>query len=98
MTLSLEDGSGAHARQRLRHLLDFTSVELFPRARDNNAVISVAATDDRYVPRHSTQALHAHWSNAEFRWLRGGHVSTILSRKDAFRNAVVDAIARLRPA
>lgn len=97
-TLSLEHGSLVHARQRLRQLLDFTSVELFPPARNNNAVISVAATDDRYVPRHSTQALHTHWSGAELRWLRGGHISSIVSQKDAFRNAIADAMARLSPA
>lgn len=98
IALADEYGSGDRARNRLRQLLDFTSVDLFPPACSNNMVIFVAAIDDRYVPKDSTQALRMHWPHAEVRWLRGGHISSIVRHKSVFRAAIVDAMMQLDPA
>jgi len=83
------------ARQRFRDLLKFTGVDTFPPGKPTDSIISVAATDDRFVPRHSSEMILRHLSGTEIRWLSGGHVSSIIFQKKAFRVALADAIYRL---
>jgi hypothetical protein len=83
------------ARQRFRDLLKFTGVETFPPGKPTDSIISVAAIDDRVVPKHSSEMILRHLSGTEIRWVSGGHVSSILFQREAFRVALADAIYRL---
>jgi predicted alpha/beta hydrolase len=84
--------SEAYARKRLRELLHFTSVETFPPPRAGCPVFAVAATSDQFVPRASSETLQAHWPSAHFRWVSGGHVSSIALKKQLFRRTMLEAI------
>jgi hypothetical protein len=86
------------AIRQLRGCLHFTGLEHFPPPRNKPAVIAVAALDDRFVPRHSTETLSRHWPGVEFRWLRGGHVSSIVGHREMHLAALFDAMARLEDA
>jgi hypothetical protein len=83
------------ARVRLRELLGFTSIEHFPPPAPNSIASAVAATDDRFVPRSSSERLRAHWPQAQWRWVEGGHVSSITTKKAVFRQAILDAMRAL---
>lgn len=80
------------ARARMAQLLEFTSVESLPPPHPASRVIAVAARDDHFVPRHSSEALQRHWRQAEFRWIGGGHVSSIAFNKPAFIRAQLEAM------
>ena len=84
------------ASRRLCRCLQFTGMEHFPPPRNNSAVIAVAALDDRFVPRHSIETMSRHWPDAEFRWIKGGHVSSILGRRKVHLAALFDAMAMLK--
>lgn len=95
-TLSADESDPSPANLQLVKYLHFTGIEQYPRPRNNGAVIAIAALDDRFVPRHSTETLSRHWPDAEFRWIKGGHVSSILGQKKAFLSALVDAMSMLQ--
>lgn len=80
---------------RLRRCLHFTGMEHFPPPRNRRTAIAVAALDDRFVSRHSAQTLSRHWAGVEFRWIRGGHVSSIVGHRKMHLAALSDAMARL---
>lgn len=85
-----DDAQAAHAQ--LREVLEFTNVQTLPPPRPGSRVIAVAAKQDYFVPRHSAESMQAHWPDAEFRWIDGGHVSSIAFGKAHFRRALVDAM------
>lgn len=93
--LAASCGSESAARTRLRELLSFTSVERFSPPAHPSVTIAIAATDDRFVPRDSSERLRAHWRQVEWRWVDGGHVSSITTRKAFFRQAIIDAMRAL---
>jgi hypothetical protein len=95
-TLSGGKGDTAQSMARFRQHVAFTGLENFPPPREDSRVVAVAALDDSFVPRHSTDVLVRHWPDAEFRWVRGGHVSSILGRRRAFVLALSDAMMRLQ--
>lgn len=92
-----EDGADPqYASRRLCSCLHFTGMEHFPPPRQDSAVIAIAALDDRFVPRHSIERLAHHWPDAEFRWVKGGHVSSIVGRRKVHLEALFDAMDRLK--
>ena len=93
--LARADRDRACARRQMAACLAFTGIDQFPRPRHGGAVIALAATHDRFVPRHSTDVLVRHWPQAQFRWVRGGHVSSIVGRKGQYVTALSDAMAIL---
>ena len=90
--LNSADYEMSDARERLRDLLGFTSVETLPPPRPGSVVMAVAACGDAFVPRTSSEALQAHWPDAKFHWVSGGHVSSIWLRKPLFRDTMLKAI------
>jgi acetyl esterase/lipase len=81
-------------RDKLRRLFDATGLDAMPAPSSNKTVVVIAAKQDRFVPRSSYDTMRAHWEHAQFRWLGGGHVSSILNRR-AFTSAVCEAMERL---
>lgn len=55
----------------------------------------VGATEDAYVDREAIMDLHAFLEGSEVRWVPGGHVSSFILHQQAFRDAIVDSLARL---
>ncbi|GFP97257.1 uncharacterized protein c4orf29 homolog [Phtheirospermum japonicum] len=82
-------------REHMRNVLSLTDVTRFPRPKNPDAVIFVAATDDGYIPKHSVLELQKAWPGSEVRWVSGGHVSSFLLHNGAFRKAIVDGLDRL---
>ena len=60
-----------------------------------DAAVIVGALQDAYVAQSSVVRLHAHLPGSEVRWVRGGHVTSFIMHHAAFRQAVVDSLARL---
>lgn len=61
-----------------------------------DAAVLVAAADDAYVSTESVTQLHQYWPGSELRLLPGGHVSAFLVHQEHFRQAMRDALQRLR--
>eukprot|EP00887_Chlorella_sp_A99_P005866 scaffold1.g5866.t1 len=80
----------------LREVLEtWTDVTRFPRPQRPDAAVLVGATEDAYVSRESILELHRHLTGSEVRWVPGGHVSSFLLHHSAFRQAILDSLARL---
>jgi hypothetical protein len=60
-----------------------------------SAASLVAMEFDEYVLRSETERLAAHWPGASLRFEKAGHVTGILLRRTALRDAIAEAIARL---
>jgi hypothetical protein len=78
-------------KDKLRNLFLKTGLDSMIAPGPDKKVIVIGAVNDRFVPRNSYETMSRHWKNAEFRWLPGGHVSSILDRK-SFVRAVGDAM------
>jgi len=55
----------------------------------------VAAREDGFVPSASTLRLLQHWRGAELRYLRGGHVSALVTGRAFITRAILDAFSRV---
>ncbi|QSQ22342.1 alpha/beta hydrolase family protein [Pyxidicoccus parkwayensis] len=83
------------ARQRLGHIFDLANLTKFPPPPQPGAAILLACRKDGFVPADETRALHAHWKESELRWVNAGHVSAILTERNALCAAVRDSLARV---
>lgn len=79
----------------LRQVLDeFTHLSKFAKPVDPSLVVVVCAANDAYVPRDKVTGVTDIWPEAQIRYLKNhGHVGAFLFAKDAFRNAIVDALS-----
>jgi len=83
--------------RRLKHCLEvYTDITRFPVPSRPDAAVFVAAEDDAYVDPESVRTLSAYWSGSEMRLVSGGHVTSFLMHHEAFRAAMLDALARVR--
>jgi hypothetical protein len=78
-------------RDKLRHFFVQTGLDNTAAPGSDKHMIAIGAVNDRFVPRSSYDTMIRHWKNVEFRWRRGGHVSSILDRK-YFVHAIYDAM------
>jgi dienelactone hydrolase len=93
--LAGHDEGPEEARTRLRTFLARFDVTRLSRPRAPHAAIVVGTKDDGFVPPSEMRRLAAHWS-CELRWLQAGHASGYLFHRAAMRQALLDAISRLR--
>jgi len=85
------------ALTRLKAVLEtYTDVTRYPLPRRPDAAVFVAAEDDAYVCPASVAATHAYWAGSGLRTVSGGHVSAFLLHQEAFREAMAEALQRLR--
>jgi hypothetical protein len=90
-------GGAAPARQRLAELLEALSITQLPPLPTPRRAIIVAARQDGFVPSASTLRLLQHWRGAELRYLRGGHVSALLTGRAQIAQAILEAFSRVDP-
>jgi hypothetical protein len=88
-------GGAEAARKRLAELLEGLSITQLPPLPNPRRAIIVAARKDGFVPSASTLRLLQHWRGAELRYLRGGHVSGLLSGRSVIARAILDAFSRI---
>ncbi len=84
------------ARAALSERLDAISLLRLPSPPRPDAAVLVGATRDGYVAASSIEALHAHWRGSSLRWINEGHVSGFIRSGDVARQALRDALCRLR--
>lgn len=92
--LAEEAGGLDAARERFARALDPVRVDRFPAPHDPGRAILVSSAHDGFIPREEAEALHAHWSGSELRWVQGGHLTGLVLRHDAHRRALLDAFGR----
>ena len=90
-------GGPEAARERLGSLLEALSITALPPLPNPRRAILVAARQDGFVPSASTLRLLQHWRGAELRYVRGGHVSGLLTSRPVIVRAVLDAFSRIEP-
>ena len=90
-------GGAATARERLAELLERLSILEQPPLPQPKRAIVVAAREDGFVPSASTLRLLQHWRGAELRYVRGGHVSSLLTGRALITRAILDAFSRIEP-
>jgi pimeloyl-ACP methyl ester carboxylesterase len=93
--LAGETGMQSEASERLRRLIERADLTRHTPPLRADAAILVGCARDGYIMRAEIQRLHQHWPGSELRWLRAGHVTAVLRRRNFLRGAVVDAIERL---
>ncbi|KJE97436.1 hypothetical protein CAOG_07296 [Capsaspora owczarzaki ATCC 30864] len=59
------------------------------------ATVIVVARNDAYIPLPYAEELSHLWPGSEVRYVGGGHVSSFLLRQGVFKQATMDAFARL---
>lgn len=85
------------ARHRLAELLEgFSITRVAPLPNPRRAIL-LAARQDGFVPAASTLRLLQHWRGAELRYLRGGHVSGLITGRAVITRSILDAFSRLEP-
>ena len=83
------------ARRLLKEQLDRSDLRLFPRPPRTDCCIWVAASWDAYVSAESCRLTQQIWPASTIRWVRSGHVSSVLWRRKAFIKGIVDSFALL---
>jgi dienelactone hydrolase len=87
---------GESVLSRARSLFDATSLEQIAELSAGHRLIAVAATHDKFVPSQSYRVMARHWRRSEVRWVRGGHVSSIMRHK-VYLEAIKDALRPIHP-
>lgn len=88
-------GGEAEAAPRLHAFMLRASVQTVEPVEHTRHAVIVAADSDGYVPRESTEILHAHWPGSELRWVRGGHATLFWLGRSLMADTIVDAFDRL---
>jgi pimeloyl-ACP methyl ester carboxylesterase len=88
-------GGAAAARERLAGFLERLSITSLPPLSQPRRAIIVAARQDGFVPSASTLKVLQHWRGAELRYVRGGHVSGLLTGRAVVARAILDAFSRI---
>lgn len=89
------DAQKERARERLRAQLDGSDLRLFPKPARTDCCIWVAASYDAYVSAEACRLAHATWPASNIRWLASSHVSSVMFRRKAFLQGILDAFALL---
>lgn len=84
-------GSTEPVEAKFRAVFDAISLERIPEPEAGHRIIALGATGDRFVPPDSFRRMARHWPASELRWIRGGHVSSILRRRP-YLEAIIDAL------
>ncbi len=92
--LAAEAGSLEAARTRFASALAEVRIDRFPALADPERAVIVASRHDGFVPPEEADALHAHWSGSELRWVPAGHFTGLVLHHATHRRAVLDAFAR----
>ncbi len=84
-------GTAAPVTEKFRAVFEAISLERLPEPAGGRRVIAVAALHDRIVPPSSYRQMGRLWPRCEMRWIRGGHVSSIM-RPKVHLAAILDAL------
>lgn len=87
--------SKTEARLLLKKQLDRSELKLFPKPKRADCFIWVAASYDAYVDPKSCRIAQATWPESTIRWLPSGHISSVIFRRKAFVQGILDAFNRL---
>ena len=60
---------------------------------DAESAIIVGMRQDQIIPPAEVEALHRHWVGSRLRWVEGSHMSAIVGRVRAMREAIYDAFS-----
>jgi hypothetical protein len=85
-------GSAEPVEAKFRAVFDAISLERIPEPETSHRIIALGASSDRFVPPGSFRRMARHWPASELRWIRGGHISSILRRRHYFE-AILDALS-----
>jgi hypothetical protein len=92
---ALGGGDAEAARQRLGDFYHRTRASLSALPRRPDAAVVVGVHRDGYIPAAETFALHRHWPGSALRKVGGGHISAVVTERQALRAAVAESLARL---
>lgn len=81
----------AEARRLLKEQLDGSDLRIFPKPPRTDCCIWVAASYDAYVNAESCRLTQKTWPASTIRWLAAGHVSSVMFRRKAYLQGIVDA-------
>ena len=87
---------GTGRKDEIAATLGGASALNFPPPPHASSAILAAPAGDGYIPRHAFESLHAYWPGSEMRWIKGGHASVLLWRKNELAQAIADSFDRLR--
>ena len=73
---------------------EFTHLSNYPSVQDDSLIVACEAENDAYIPRKGVTDLRDIWPNAEFRFLKHGHVANCVFGHRSFQSAIKDAIQR----
>jgi hypothetical protein len=93
----LGQGDAEGAARRLGGFFHVSRSSMFPVPNRPEAAVIVGAERDGYVSGEETRALHRYWPGSELRWVAGGHISAVLTQRQALRQALGDALERAAP-
>jgi len=83
---------GSEARDRLHRLFDVADITHYPLPVRVDAAVISGCTRDGYVLPQETERLHCHWRGSTLRWIEAGHFSALLTRRQALRACVEEAL------
>ena len=89
--LAAEAGSMKSARAYFAECLEPVRLDRLPLPVAPERAILVASRHDGFIPAEEARALHARWKGSELRWLNAGHVTGLVLRHRAHRQAIVDS-------
>lgn len=83
------------AQHLLKAQLDKSALKLFPSPIREDACLWIAASHDAYVPPSSCQQTQQTWPQSSLRWVNSGHISSVIFRRKAFLQGILDAFTRI---
>ena len=90
---ALSDTQSPDAKARFLELLSAYTLSQWDPPVDPESAIIVGMRHDQIIPADEVAALHEHWKGSRLRWVEGGHMSAIVGRVRAMREAIYDAFS-----
>lgn len=89
----LQDGLDVDARERFLDLVGSYALTSWAPPVDPESAVILGMKEDLIIPPDEVRALHNHWPGARLRWIDGTHMSGVVGRVRAVREAVYDAFS-----
>jgi pimeloyl-ACP methyl ester carboxylesterase len=93
--LAVKPGLQLAAMERLHLLIEGADLTRHAPPIRADAAVVVGCIKDGYILPNEVRRLHKYWSGSALRWLPAGHVTALMFFRDALRDAVADATAKL---
>ena len=77
------------------NLVQFCDISKLPRPQNPKSAILLAAKSDAFIPTNSVYQISKSWPGSELRWVKGGHVTSVMFRRGEFHQAIKDSFLRL---